>query len=591
MNYRRKTMQPHSTLLKKILILFISIFIPLTLISIFVINNSNYKLKNQVLTSIDANNSNYISQFANNLDNIYINSFNMINQSNFRNFSNIFPGSSPYDKRTQVKLLREQISGICLSSKFVESAHIYFENLGTAYNSPGYYYGSFHDISEKELYALDKMKQNPQILHYDSDPITEKPHLAFFLTPQNTSNYSARIDISQTELQDYMVANSTYENEHYLLTSGDTFVLTDFDSKLHKEVSTLKKELQKRLPEKSYTTATLNGEDYYVFSYEISDMSLEYLRFIPTKSLLKNINTAPFLIFCFYLFVFGACVLFFVGIYRIVHQPFFQLTTAFEQVEEGNFKVSITDNKNDDFAYLFQAFNDMTLKLGKLIERDYNQKMLLQKAELKQLQAQINPHFLYNSFFMLQRMIKMELMEEAQEMANALGVYFRYLTRNSMDQVTLAEEYEHAKTYSYIQGLRFEGRIQIHFEELPLEFAKLPVPKLILQPLLENAFNYGLHNKLKDGLLEIHFSSDNDALTIIVEENGEELTDEVLNTLSEKLETAKTESADFEMTGLLNIQRRLNIFSNYNYSMHVSRSHMGGLCVSITLNKNITEVN
>lgn len=73
--------------------------------------------------------------------------------------------------------------------------------------------------------------------------------------------------------------------------------------------------------------------------------------------------------------------------------------------------------------------------------------MLLQKAELKQLQAQINPHFLYNSFFMLQRMIKMDLSEESQKMASALGKYFRYLTRNSMDAVTLETEYEHAKTY------------------------------------------------------------------------------------------------------------------------------------------------
>lgn len=154
-----------------------------------------------------------------------------------------------------------------------------------------------------------------------------------------------------------------------------------------------------------------------------------------------------------------------------------------------------------------------------------------------------------------------------------------------MDNVTLETEYEHAKTYAYIQGLRFAGRIQIEFEDLPAAYRNLTVPKLILQPLLENAFNYGLNNKVENGLLKVHFLHSKESLTIIVEDNGEELTDESLQSLEDKLNTAKDTSADCEMTGLLNIQRRLAIFSDYTYSLTISRSGMGGLCVSICLRK------
>ena len=139
---------------------------------------------------------------------------------------------------------------------------------------------------------------------------------------------------------------------------------------------------------------------------------------------MHGINTTPVLVLLFLLFVFGACILFFIGVYRLIHKPLYQFTTAFEELENGNFSVTINDTHSADFAYLFQAFNNMTSKLSRLIEQDYHQKMLLQKAELKQLQAQINPHFLYNSFFMLQRMIKMGLSEESQEMASALGNIF-----------------------------------------------------------------------------------------------------------------------------------------------------------------------
>ena len=81
----------------------------------------------------------------------------------------------------------------------------------------------------------------------------------------------------------------------------------------------------------------------------------------------------------------------------------------------------------------------------------------------------------------------------------------------------------------------------------------------------------------------MHFLPAEESLTIIVEDNGEELTDELLQSLNNKLKTAKDTSTDYEMTGLLNIQRRLAIFSDYTYSLHVSRSDMGGLCVSICL--------
>ena len=175
---------------------------------------------------------------------------------------------------------------------------------------------------------------------------------------------------------------------------------------------------------------------------------------------------------------------------------------------------------------------------------------------------------------MLQRMIKTELMEEACEMSNALAVYFRYLTRNHMDNVTLETEYEHAKTYAYIQGLRFEGRIRIEFEDLPSDFKNLSVPKLILQPLLENAINYGLNNKMETGLLRVHFLYSENSLNIIVEDNGEELSDETLKTLKEKLDISQKTSTDCEMTGLLNIQRRLSIFSDSNEASSIDHTSL-----------------
>ena len=85
----------------------------------------------------------------------------------------------------------------------------------------------------------------------------------------------------------------------------------------------------------------------------------------------------PFLLFLFFFLIICASILFFIGIYHMVHKPLSKLTDAFDEVEHGNFQVQIIQTGNDDFAYLYHAFNNMALKLSRLIEQDYNQKLLL----------------------------------------------------------------------------------------------------------------------------------------------------------------------------------------------------------------------
>lgn len=574
-------MKTSNTLLKKILILFAVLLVPLIVLISLALNYTSQVLKKQLLSSIDANNSTYISQLDNTMYTIYSTNYNIVNQPSFHTFSNTYPFLSTYEKGYRTKLLREQISSICTSSSFIRSAHIYFKNLKIIYNSSGYELGSFSSLSENGIDYLKQLEEEPGSLHYYYNPLTDRWELSYLLLPSLYHDYGAIFVLSTSEIENYLRTNVAYEGEHYLISLGGKYTISDLSAGTDEKLPALQEQKGSVFP------TALDGLDYYAFCYDMPHTSSFYVRLIPAEALLHNTNIVSLLTVLFLLLLSFVCIAYFTGVYRLIHKPLRQLTGAFAEVESGNFKAEITDFTSADFAYLYQAFNDMTRKLDKLIEKDYAQKLLLQKAELKQLQAQINPHFLYNSFFMLHRMIKMECTEDALEMANALGIYFRYLTRNSMEQVTLLEEYEHAKTYAYIQGLRFTGRIRIEFDEIPPDFVELPVPKLILQPILENAFNYGLSDKIADGLLQIRFAADGDTLSIFIEENGNSLSDEKLEHLIQKLETARNASAGLEMSGILNIQRRLAIFSNSHDSLHLSRSPLGGLCVTITLQKSL----
>lgn len=579
-------MQNKNPLLKKIVILFISLLIPILLIGMYTVRKGNEKLKHEIISSIHTNNQTYISQLDTTLRQIYFSNVSVLNQNFIPKLAYLSSFMSDYERGVLINLLREQLSSICNTHPFLESAQFFFRTTNRIYNSNGYHLGSFQQITEGYENILDEFQRSSGTIHYYTNPITHQQDLSIFSTPSfSNSDYGMILTLSQTELQNYLESNAAYLHDYYILNIDHDFTLTNLPESLYEEGQALIPLLQTEDTLDTYKLIHLNNSHYYAFSYTLPYSKGTYIRFISTQAFLNQLKLTPLLLNMLFIAVAIACIAFFIGIYRLVHKPLRQLIDAFVEVEQGNFNVYIKENKKSDLAYLYSAFNKMTIQLKQLIERDYTQKMLLQKAELKQLQAQINPHFLYNSFFMLQRMIKMDLSEEALEVANALGIYFRYITKNSMDYVTLREEYEHTKTYAYIQGLRFEGRIDVLFEDLPVDCESITVPKLILQPIVENAFNYGLNDKLENGLLKVSFMNYAEYLKITIEENGEGISDDKLFELQSKLLISKGSSSEFEMSGILNIQRRLVVFSNNLSSLDVSRSDLGGLRVTITLSK------
>lgn len=217
-----------------------------------------------------------------------------------------------------------------------------------------------------------------------------------------------------------------------------------------------------------------------------------------------------------------------------------------------------------------------------LVDELIEQKELAQQSELKQLQAQINPHFLYNSFFSLRNKIRREELDSAEKLSSLLGTYFRFLTRNDEGNVPLKNEVEHAGSYAEIQHMRFYDRIQVQFDELPMDCREVLVPRLILQPVIENALNYGLEEKEEDGLLRVSFQKKEDILEIHVEDNGDYFTDEKMQKLRQKLERKD------QITGLVNIHNRLLLYWGEKSGIVIERSVLGGaeIILKILLNGN-----
>ncbi|WP_145018690.1 sensor histidine kinase [Paenibacillus sp. Y412MC10] len=264
---------------------------------------------------------------------------------------------------------------------------------------------------------------------------------------------------------------------------------------------------------------------------------------------------------------------------RLIYRPLIKLVRSFRRMQQNELEPILIDRRKDEFGYLYQAFNDTVKSLKTLIEENYEQQIRTQRSELKRLQSQINPHFLYNCFFVLCRLINSDSQKEkAYQFCLYIGQYFQFITRHNDDNIPLEMELEHSRTYVEMQSICYGDRIQVLFD---VEAQPIKVPRLILQPIVENAYKYALGNMVGSGELWVHSKLRNDAFYIYVEDNGEFITDEEIEALDKRLRYSTNQME--ETTGLLNVHRRIQLRYGEEFGITVLRSELGGLQAIIKL--------
>jgi two-component system sensor histidine kinase YesM len=317
------------------------------------------------------------------------------------------------------------------------------------------------------------------------------------------------------------------------------------------------------------------------FQYSLYDYNDHFrlIASIPNSILLKPIRVFTGMMWLLTFLSLIIILLFSVWSFRAIHRPITVLIRGFEKAEQGQIGLHITHSRKDEFGYLFLRFNDMLRRLHILIEENYVQRIRTGEAELKHLQSQITPHFLYNSLFSIKQMAEVENVELIKEFSDYLGRYFRYMTRDSAQEVTLGQELDHALVYLAIQRIRFGPRIQAEVDEIEADCRNIHVPRVLLQPILENVFEHGLQQKTSGGLLKMKYEKTSDTLIVQIEDNGDALTEEGLHRLQQQL--SRQEITKGETTGLLNVNQRLRIKFGALYGLKVERSTLGGLCVKV----------
>lgn len=274
----------------------------------------------------------------------------------------------------------------------------------------------------------------------------------------------------------------------------------------------------------------------------------------------------------------GGTLFFSVVISNSISKPIRQLSELTDQVAKGDLSVRSDIENGAEFKVLSDSLNIMIEKLSNLIETVKMEQSNLREAELNLLQEQINPHFLYNTLDTIMWLAEGGNQEQVVEMVDSLSHYFRVSLSKGHSKITLKEEEEHIRSYLEIQQVRYKDILEYEIH-LPKEQELFRIPKITLQPLIENALYHGIKNKRGKGKITITGWLEDNQICITVADNGLGMTQERLDEIRECLE--KREEKDFY--GLYNVNERIRLYYGSQYGIEVKSIYQEGTQVSIRI--------
>lgn len=418
--------------------------------------------------------------------------------------------------------------------------------------------GGYLDSSPSEVFALARLMSNRE---------TQQSYILLFVL--NISLFSNTLN--------KLVRDS----------SGEITVLNDRNDILYSNerdkiatVSGMK--LPNRTDEREYTGSFIgdgpSGASALHHYYESPITHWIYLQSTPLSELLKESRR----IYALTLYMIAAAsllsLLLAALISRHISTPIRRLERSMKKVEEGNLDTRVEVSSSDEIGRLSRAFNRMAYQIQELMNQNSAVHEMKRRSELQALQAQINPHFLYNTLDSIVWMAEGGKNREVVYMTTALAKLFRISLSNGKDLVPLSDEAEHIRSYLEIQKMRYGDQLDYSIE-IDSELSGCKVLKVLLQPIVENAIYHGIKNKTGIGMIRIFGHRYEDLLLLQISDNGLGMAPETLLTLFEAKRTVSKTGG----IGIRNVDERIKLYFGQAYGLKIESEPNIGTTVYVTL--------
>lgn len=427
------------------------------------------------------------------------------------------------------------------------------------------FYSNFYTMLEQlvEIHSIhmemDDLHQ--QIINYTNS--SSKDSLVEY--ERILSNLNERIDALKS-------SGSNNDNAYYIIKHIKN-MLSTYDSQSKEIINDY--DTGKGIVYINHSTGKLTNLKGYIQD-EITALLFENLLTVQNyyKDFRDNLSRKENTIYILTVFITMVCILFAISFARQISIPVHQLVLRARKVAEGNLDIDeIKIKTNYELNSLIDSFNYMFVQIKRLINDIENKAQienklkeqeiknleisnLLNESELKLLQSQINPHFLFNTMNTIIALAQFEKAKQTKKMLESMAEILRYNLKKIDMAVTLGDEYETIKNYVYIQQMRFGEKITyiLNIDESALDFK---VPSMILQPFIENSTIHGLEPKEGKGMLTLSITDMTDCILITIKDNGVGIPEEKLKLIVDR----ENNSSDGSSTGIgmKNVMRRLEL--------------------------------
>lgn len=382
-----------------------------------------------------------------------------------------------------------------------------------------------------------------------------------------------RIDLERV-ISRYYSMESKYKSNLLILSGDKTVFSNDTGSDFDKAKLIMNSV-------RSYYVKSIDDRKFLI-NYGTSDYTnWTYVNILPYENIFQGIAVMRIM-------VIAACVLIFLGVVFIgmkfadgITKPIISLSSKMKKVEQGDFNIAGEatglDKNGDEIGQLEYDFSIMVNKVNTLINENYVKQLLIKETELKALQAQINPHFLYNTLASINGLAKMNGQDKISTMVKSLGNLLRSSVRNNEIVISMDEEFSLLKDYVTIQKLRYGNRLDFNIE-VDDGLSSYSILKLTLQPIVENSINYGLEYLTGVCRIRVRACGDPEAIRISVSDNGPGMSEDTL----EKLRNRELNSRGMGI-GLKNIDERIKLIFGEQYGLFFESRPEEGTTVSIKL--------
>lgn len=280
---------------------------------------------------------------------------------------------------------------------------------------------------------------------------------------------------------------------------------------------------------------------------------------------------------------------------KTIYQPIELLKRGMDLIQNGEFDVRLAKKTDDELGYLIDNFNQMAYRTKILIQEKYEEELQKKDAQYKYLQAQIDPHFIFNTLQIISSMALVKKVPEIETVSNSLAGLIRYSISGDQKTVLLKEEIKNVINHLEIQKIRLKNRLSYHLE-IQHEIEQISIIKMVLQPIVENGIQHGL--KSGNGMIKVQGYMSGEKVLIEIKDNGEGMTEEEVKRLLEwiNLPIKRNDIEDGEIkklqmegqnnhVGLRNINLRLKMYYGEDYGISIKSKLREGTTVTVCIRR------